>query len=624
MPRDADPPRPRTLLRHESGAIMVIAVFMAVFMAAMLLYLLGLGDAVLYRERMQDAADAAALSSAVTHARGMNLIVLINLVMAAMLSVLVALRLIQMLATLAIAIAMAASILAPAAAGLIPPLKVVRAGAGTAYGELKMPIMNLLKMLNLTARAVRAVVPTAAQAGVIDSVVGHYRPPAKFGFTIPSRFTLPVENDSFDVLCDKSGEFVGEVVMYPLHPIIPKIARDAVGDALGSLAGAASAWFCGKPGAPADPPTLTREVKDVYPRLGKRQECNRVAEDMTVTDESAHAVCDEARVEDERSEPDHLGRCRQHCSLTGPYAERARAAREQCDPRSGRPLMEYHWVEQKMEVTFERTDTGWTETDRRPASAQRLVKKDEDDDTHPCGDEDALYERGYNDTPFDSSDTDARDRPNPVCAEPADLPEGGEVGDRETVETTEVLHILRCSAKRKVKIGNTEQFSGNERPKGGADQSPQRVEDVALGSNTFQLRAVVIGKDASRSARAIDMALWGHRAGSMLAEVGDFVDWLAVAQAEYYYDHDGTADRAEWMWSQRWRARLRRFRLPERGRSGGRPGGTGSPPRAVSSQGAGTRPSTPAQACAARPGASRDRCSKTGGALSTVGGLVIH
>jgi hypothetical protein len=34
---------------------------------------------------------------------------------------------------------------------------------------------------------------------------------------------------------------------------------------------------------------------------------------------------------------------------------------------------------------------------------------------------------------------------------------------------------------------------------------------------------------------------------------------LAFAQAEYYFD--GTEHKAEWLWKQKWRARLRRFRI---------------------------------------------------------------
>ena len=62
----------------ERGAIMVLGIFMCTCLVGILWYLAGIGDAIIYRERMQEASDAVAFSAAVIHARGMNLIVLIN------------------------------------------------------------------------------------------------------------------------------------------------------------------------------------------------------------------------------------------------------------------------------------------------------------------------------------------------------------------------------------------------------------------------------------------------------------------------------------------------------------------------------------------------------------------
>ncbi len=46
---------------------------MCACMVGILWYLAGIGDAIVFRERMQEAADATAFSAAVLHARGMNL-----------------------------------------------------------------------------------------------------------------------------------------------------------------------------------------------------------------------------------------------------------------------------------------------------------------------------------------------------------------------------------------------------------------------------------------------------------------------------------------------------------------------------------------------------------------------
>ena len=71
----------RALGGDNSGAIMVLGIFMACAMVAMMWYLVGIGDAVIWRDRSQEAADAIAFSSASVHARGMNFIAFLNIVM---------------------------------------------------------------------------------------------------------------------------------------------------------------------------------------------------------------------------------------------------------------------------------------------------------------------------------------------------------------------------------------------------------------------------------------------------------------------------------------------------------------------------------------------------------------
>src|SRR3954465_13918874 len=98
-----EPPRP---LRDDTrGAIRVMAVFMAVFLVGCLWYLVGVGDAAIYREKMQDGSDSVAFASAVYHARGMNIIAVLNLIMAAALAVLIAFKVAELLAITITAIA---------------------------------------------------------------------------------------------------------------------------------------------------------------------------------------------------------------------------------------------------------------------------------------------------------------------------------------------------------------------------------------------------------------------------------------------------------------------------------------------------------------------------------------
>src|SRR6476659_1252138 len=94
---DAKQDDEKSLAKNQSGAIMVMGVFMAVVLVGFMYYLIGIGETVAYRERTQDAADAGAWAAAVTHAHGMNAIVMINMIMAALVAVLLAIKIILFL-----------------------------------------------------------------------------------------------------------------------------------------------------------------------------------------------------------------------------------------------------------------------------------------------------------------------------------------------------------------------------------------------------------------------------------------------------------------------------------------------------------------------------------------------
>ena len=102
----------------ERGAIMLVGLVMSLFLCGLLAYLIGIASTVFYREHLQDAADVSAFAAAVAEARGMNLIVLINLVMMGLLASLVALKLIQTLASIALIAVMSLVWLMPALAPL--------------------------------------------------------------------------------------------------------------------------------------------------------------------------------------------------------------------------------------------------------------------------------------------------------------------------------------------------------------------------------------------------------------------------------------------------------------------------------------------------------------------------
>jgi len=72
---------PSPLKKDRRGAIMVLGIFFACMMIGWMWMLIGLGDAMIWRDRSQEASDAIAYSSAAIQAQGMNLISFINILM---------------------------------------------------------------------------------------------------------------------------------------------------------------------------------------------------------------------------------------------------------------------------------------------------------------------------------------------------------------------------------------------------------------------------------------------------------------------------------------------------------------------------------------------------------------
>jgi hypothetical protein len=81
-----------SLRQNERGAILVVGLLAAVLLLGIVWTVMGVGESIAFRERGQTGADAVAFSASVIQARGMNFLVLFNLLMAAILVIRVILR----------------------------------------------------------------------------------------------------------------------------------------------------------------------------------------------------------------------------------------------------------------------------------------------------------------------------------------------------------------------------------------------------------------------------------------------------------------------------------------------------------------------------------------------------
>jgi hypothetical protein len=484
----------------DRGAVLLLAVFFAVFAVAMLYALVGTAKVVLLRERLQDAADVAVMASAISSARCMNLLVLINIVMAVLLAILITLKLVEALAT--IGILFAAALVWPtggASLSLIPPLKVVRADVEAAYRMVKPPVDTALVTLHRTADAVKLAGPVLAELAAAKS--GEFaRHVVKARLTLPSRVSLPVEDDDYRVLCERAGGVPAQLARQALGSIGNSAAASALFDELGSeledMAESFAEWFCGEPGS--SPPAFTRTENRVLPRMPETIACEE--EELRFDLPSARhaagarsAACERSQHAEAQALPDSkTGACRRgaDCSVRGPYEERARRARDECAPTRLPLPTSFTYQLRSARVEYVWSGKSW----QRQEPRYEVVSLRRDEPRPPCGSGTfgaPTVAEGYNTVVRHGHDVR---EVLPVCSTeraPSPFEPGVSPGDKRSVRFTEVSHILGCTVRETVRIQVGDADPGTS---GGSSRSPKRVErDVSLGDEAFQIRAVVLG-----------------------------------------------------------------------------------------------------------------------------------
>ncbi|WP_394832669.1 hypothetical protein LVJ94_39815 [Pendulispora rubella] len=147
-----------SLKDDQRGAIMLMGLFMALSLVASLWFLIGIGQAIIFRDRGQEAADAMAFSVAAVDARGMDLIAVLNVIMLALVSIYLLIQL--------VADAMIASII------FSPEGEAVdRANQGAVKGVLTVALPTIA-----TAQTVIAVAtPWVGTLMIAPQVASHYQ-----------------------------------------------------------------------------------------------------------------------------------------------------------------------------------------------------------------------------------------------------------------------------------------------------------------------------------------------------------------------------------------------------------------------------------------------------------------
>ena len=216
-PKPACAHRSLSDLHHDRrGAVIVMALFMSIFLVGCLWYLIGIGDAAVYRARVDAGADAVAYTAAVFHARGMNMIAMLNLIIAASVALIVVAKTLNYIIGI---VYYAASWMCTSTAPELPPGTCdVAKDAGSRYHRLVQILEKLegeegdklLASLSKAQREIAELTPWVASTESTAVATG-YKPMTTGLAVSPSmmptmpRLGLPVMDEPYPTTCSRGG-----------------------------------------------------------------------------------------------------------------------------------------------------------------------------------------------------------------------------------------------------------------------------------------------------------------------------------------------------------------------------------------------------------------------------------
>lgn len=207
----ANRPRRRGgLARDENGAILIAGIFVSAFLVGALYMLVGASTAMQHGERMQDAADSAAFSSAQLHAKGMNLIVLNNMVKVGALATITAHGSIVLGAIDTIRWISRRRWRRRAFGWLRPWLAAIAGQAGSKYSSSRSRIDRIIKAADTSQKALRDNLSLVAEEVVNREFQSAFDAPVKALFVSPVT-TMPLEFESTFQMCQRMWPYADRI-----------------------------------------------------------------------------------------------------------------------------------------------------------------------------------------------------------------------------------------------------------------------------------------------------------------------------------------------------------------------------------------------------------------------------
>ncbi len=282
-----------TELRKDcDGAILVLGIVMGALLVGALWNIASVGDAAVWREHLQDGADAAAFENAVWNARGMNVVVLLNILMSMVMAVLVVWRGIEIFLGALLAIIAIACIItlffpnpltgAACELGLDAADAITNALVRMAKNDQKVAndVYKIIDKIQTAQKVVSSAIPLLGVAegsasssaaygmtalGLSGSLTPSYPGDSNIvQYRIGTGVSLPVQWDSEWKLCEMAGEFVPNQFAGILERIaggcdggggglckvVSAIDSGPIKDFAGKITGSLPSIFCGQGGIP--------------------------------------------------------------------------------------------------------------------------------------------------------------------------------------------------------------------------------------------------------------------------------------------------------------------------------------------------------------------------------------
>jgi hypothetical protein len=232
------------------GAIMITGLFMSCFLIGSLWFVIGIGDTIVFRDRMQEAADMGAFSSAALHAKGLNFISLCNLVMLAAVTIHIILGIINDIA-LAVCILFGVETLG---AACVP------------YGWLNRAYRGYASVMKPALSGIAVAEKVAAYGYPAMGAIEGYQNGKTYGggrgtsevtvlplsaSLIPGggKSGLPVKANPMNYLCVKLNKIVDSLIMKALEPL-PGIIKKFASAVLDGISKVIQFRYCNSVGGP--------------------------------------------------------------------------------------------------------------------------------------------------------------------------------------------------------------------------------------------------------------------------------------------------------------------------------------------------------------------------------------